>query len=156
MKRFLPLASLILILQVLAFLTSYFVTEPAVNGWYQAIPKSSLTPPDWVFAPVWTILYVILAVALWMLWQARENRGAKKALKLFLAQLVLNYGWSSVFFSLQAFTAAFWMLIVIDVLTISTMIVAWRNERRVSLMLIPYLAWISFATYLTYVVAALN
>lgn len=156
MKRFLPLAGLILILQVLAFLTSYFVTESAVNGWYQAIEKSSLNPPDWVFAPVWTTLYIILAVSLWMLWRGRQNPTIKKALGFFLAQLVLNYSWSFVFFSLRAFSAAFWLLIVIDLLTIAAMVLAWSHKCRVSLMLLPYLAWIGFATYLTYAVMRLN
>lgn len=154
MKRYLQPIILIFILQVLAFLTSYFVTENAVSTWYQDINKAALNPPDWLFAPVWTILYALLAIALWILWRARFDPNGKIALGLFVAQLVLNYCWSPVFFGLQAFTAAFVILLAMIGLSIGAMVTTRR--RIVIWLMIPYMAWISFATYLTFEVMRLN
>jgi tryptophan-rich sensory protein len=154
MKRYLQPIILIFILQVLAFLTSYFVTENAVSTWYQDINKAALNPPDWLFAPVWTILYALLAIALWILWRARHDPNGKIAFGLFVAQLVLNYCWSPVFFGLQAFTAAFIILLAMIGLSIGAMVMTRR--RIVVWLMIPYMAWISFATYLTFEVMRLN
>lgn len=153
MKRYWPLAAIILILQILAFLTSYFVTENAVNGWYQSINKSSLNLPDWVFAPVWTILYAMLGLALWKLWPMRHDPRGRKALIFFLIQLGLNYLWSPVFFGLGAFAAALGIIILMVGFTIGCMMNA---GKIVSWLLAPYLAWISFATWLTYCVTVMN
>src|SRR5690606_20719968 len=113
MKRYAGLGATILILQVLSYLTSYFVTQNAVQGWYRSIEKSALTPPDWVFPVVWFILYTMLAIVLWRLWERRDMTGAKTVLTLFMAQLILNYAWSFVFFGMGAFAAAFTMLLII-------------------------------------------
>lgn len=156
MKRYLKPVGLILILQILAFMTSYFVTAPAVSGWYQSIAKSQLNPPDGIFAPVWAILYTILGIVLWKLWPLRATHCGKRALAFFLIQLALNYCWSYVFFGMGAFGMAFIILILMDGLTICCMLAASAVDKTVSRLLIPYLAWIGFATYLTYAVMALN
>jgi len=156
MKRYWPLAGLILILQILAFLTSYFVTENAVNGWYQSIHKSPLNPPDWVFAPVWTILYAMLAVALWHLWRGRKNPTLHKALIFFVVQLVLNYTWSPVFFGIGAFGLAFIIITTMVGLTVATMMLCWNSKRLVTWLLIPYLCWITFASHLNFAIMSLN
>lgn len=156
MKKYMPLAGLVLILQVLAFLTSYFVTENAVNGWYQGINKSPLNPPDWVFAPVWTVLYALLAVALWHLWRGRKNPRLKTALRFFLAQLALNYIWSPVFFGMGAFGAAFIIIVAMVALTIAAMVSAWNAKRLVVWLLAPYLVWIAFASHLNFYIMSAN
>ena len=156
MKKYQPLIGLVLILQILAFLTSYFVTENAVNGWYQGINKSPLNPPDWVFAPVWTILYGMLAVVLWHLWRGRKNPVLNKALILFVIQLVLNYTWSPVFFGLGAFGAAFVIIVCMIALIVAVMWKAWPVKRSIVWLLAPYLAWITFASHLNFAILSLN
>jgi len=156
MKKYLPLGILIFSLQTLAFLTSYFVTETAVNSWYQGIVKSPLSPPDWLFAPVWTTLYAMLAVALWQLWQLRAHMQARKAMLFFGVQLIANYTWSFVFFGMANFHAAFWLLVFIIFFTLRTMMTAWPVKRSVVWLLVPYLAWLGFASHLAYAVMTLN
>lgn len=156
MKKFRPLIGLILILQILAFLTSYFVTKSAVNGWYQGIHKSALNPPDWLFAPVWTILYTLLAIALWHLWRGRKNPVQHKALILLTVQMVLNYLWSPVFFGMGAFGAAFIIIVCMVALTLGVIFMTWPVKRVVAYLLVPYLAWIAFASHLNYAIMSLN
>lgn len=156
MKKYRSLVGLILILQVLAFLTSYFVTKNAVNGWYQSINKSAFNPPDWLFAPVWTILYTLLAIALWHLWRGRKNPAQRKALILLIIQMVLNYLWSPVFFGFGAFDVAFVIIITMVTLTVAVMIRVWNTRRIVAYLLLPYLAWIAFASHLNFAILSLN
>jgi len=156
MNKWIRLGFLIFILQVLAFLTSYFVTEHAVSSWYQDIAKAPVNPPDWVFAPVWTTLYAMIATSLWMLWPYRRTPQGKLALSLFMVQLVANYLWSPVFFGLAAFTAAFWLIIGIDIVLAATIITTWRVVKPAALLLVPYFFWACFASYLTWSVMVLN
>lgn len=156
MRKYLPLALTIIVMQALAFLTSYFVTEAAVNSWYQMIDKGPLSPPDWLFAPVWAVLYTLLAISLWLFWKQRFSQGGKITLAAFIAQLTANYAWSFLFFGMRAFGAAVVLLIIIDVLTAATIMLGIRVQRTAALLLLPYLAWICFATYLSYNVMALN
>jgi tryptophan-rich sensory protein len=156
MKTYIKPLAAILILQVLAFLTSYFVTKPAVSGWYQSLNKSALNPPDWVFAPVWTLLYTLLGIVLWRLWRLRAAPMGEKALTFFVVQMGLNYSWSYVFFGLGAFASAFFILLVMIALTILTIKLARSADPLSAKLLYPYLAWISFAAYLNYAVMTLN
>jgi len=156
MNKWLQLALFIIILQVLAFLTSYFVTRNAVDTWYQDIIKSPFNPPEWVFGPVWTTLYTMIAISGWMLWPHRHEPEGKFALTFFATQLVLNYLWSPVFFGLQAFWPAFVLIMGIDSLVVATIATSWRISKPAALLLVPYLAWGLFATHLTYYVATNN
>ncbi len=156
MIRYVYLGATVLILQILSWLTSYFVTQQAVTTWYRDIEKSTLNPPDWVFAPVWIVLYAMLGVVLWRLWLARALKPARITLGLFLTQLAINYAWSFVFFGMANFQAAFLMLLAIVILSAVTMIRAYSFDRMVTWLMIPYLAWVSFATWLTFAVMRLN
>lgn len=156
MNKWLQLGFFVITLQVLAFLTSFFVTQDAVNSWYQDIAKSPLNPPDWVFGPVWTILYTMIAVSLWMLWERRTHPLAKPAIVLFMIQLVGNYLWSPVFFGLGQFMGAFILIVGIDIAIIATIIATRRVYKPAAYLLVPYLLWGLFATHLTYYVMAHN
>jgi tryptophan-rich sensory protein len=156
MKKYMQPVGIIVILQVFAFLTSYFVTEGAVQGWYQTVHKAALSPPDWLFAPVWVALYTLLGIALWRLWRRRGDARGRRALIVFLLQLAGNYSWSFVFFGMRQFTAAFLLLLAIDLLTMACMLRCWWLDRKVTWLLAPYLAWIGFATYLAFEVMRLN
>lgn len=125
-------------------------TGPAVSpgGWYETINKPFYTPPSWLFGPVWSVLFLSMAVAGWLVWRERGFSGAKLAFSLFGIQLMLNVLWSAIFFGLQAPEVALveilvlWVFIVLNIL-------AFRRIRPVAgWILTPYLAWVTFATLL--------
>lgn len=159
MRKYGSLILTIIALQALSYASSYKVTMSAVDGWYQDIAKSPFNPPDWVFGPVWIVLYTLLAIVLWMLWARRDERFARSALRFFLPQLAINYLWSYVFFGMAAYAPAFWLLIVMIICTVGCMVYARHLAERKDVivwLLSPYLAWISFAAYLTWSVMRLN
>jgi len=128
-----------------------------VTAWYPTLSKPPFTPPGWVFAPVWTTLFALLGIAAWLVWRAGlDRRPARVALAVFLAQYVVQVAWSGVFFGLRwpggglAVIAALWVGVVATVATFA------RVDRRAALLLVPYLAWVSFAAFLNYELWRLN
>jgi translocator protein len=129
------------------------VTAPAIPGWYAGLVKPSFNPPNWLFAPVWTALYLLMAIAAWLVWR-RGN--ARTPLMLFALQLVLNSIWSLLFFGLHRVDLAL-LDIVLLLGTIVATAVAFRPRSAVAaLLLAPYLAWVSFATVLNFAIWRLN
>lgn len=113
--------------------------------WYQALDKPPFNPPDWLFAPVWTALYVMIAVAGWRIWVRRDTHGA---MSVWWLQLGLNFLWSPVFFSLRSPDAA---LLVISLLLVSILAfirLTWERDRIASVLFMPYAAWVAFAAVL--------
>ena len=126
------------------------------NPWFDSLDKPALMPPGWVFGAAWTILYVLLGFSLAMILHARGARGRGLALTLFLLQLALNFAWSPLFFAWHRVGAAFWLILLIIALTLAAAFLFWRIRRVAALLLLPYLAWLSFAAYLTADVGRLN
>jgi benzodiazapine receptor len=126
------------------------------GDWYAHLTKPALTPPAWVFAPVWTLLYLMMGIAAWLVWQRRGVAGAAPALALFLVQLVLNAAWSWLFFGLQqigwalADLAALWLALG------ATLLAFWAHRPLAGLLMVPYLLWVSFAVILNYQLWRLN
>ena len=132
----------------ISFLGSWS-TAPSIQSWYALLIKPPGTPPDWVFPIVWTTLYVLMAFAWWLLWdRSKPSSDRRTALSLFLLQLALNVSWSPMFFSAKAVGAALLIIIIIVVVTAATIVDAWRVNRLAASLLLPYFAWISYATYL--------
>jgi len=132
-------------------------TAPAIPGWYEMLAKPMLTPPGWVFGPVWTILYVLMGVAAFIIWrQGLRKRPVRIALGLFFVQLVLNTLWSILFFGLQNPAAAFVGILVLWAAILATIIAFAKLSRTAAWLLVPYLLWVSFATYLNYMIWMLN
>jgi tryptophan-rich sensory protein len=100
MKKILRLAVFVLVCLLAGFIGSIFTT-PSVPGWYAGLVKPSFNPPNWVFAPVWTALYVVMAVSVWLVWRRYGWSGARVPLALFSIQLILNVAWSGIFFGLR-------------------------------------------------------
>ena len=152
-NRWLALAGFVLLCLAVGAIGGW-ATQPAIEGWYRVIAKPDWTPPDWVFAPVWTLLYIMMAVAAWLVWQSRRNIGP--ALGLFFVQLALNLAWSLIFFGLRApglaalEIAALWLLVAL------TMVAFFRRVRVAGLLFVPYLAWVSFAAALNIAIWRLN
>ncbi len=132
------------------------VTAQSVGGWYQTLSKPAFNPPDQVFAPVWTVLYVMMAVAAWRVWRRREAPGRGRALALFAAQLALNLAWSVLFFGLQAVGAALVEILVLWLAILITTAAFARIDRAAAWLMVPYLAWVSFAVALNAAIWRLN
>lgn len=129
-------------------------TAQSVTEWYPTLTKPSWNPPSWVFAPVWTTLYVLMAIAAWMAW--RRGPVAKPALQLFIVQLALNVAWSFIFFGAHNPGLAFAEIIVLWLAIIATARAFWRLSQPAGLLMLPYIAWVSFAAVLNFTVWRLN
>ncbi len=132
------------------------VTLGAVGDWYAQLARPEFAPPDWVFGPVWTLLYILMAVAAWRIWRRDGFAGAPWALGLFLVQLALNLLWSIVFFGLQQIGLALVEIGVLWLAIVATLVLFWRRDRLAGALLLPYLAWVSFAAVLNYGFWVLN
>lgn len=126
------------------------------GGWYATLEKPPLTPPDRVFPVVWTLLYLVMALAAWWVWRDRGLAGAGPALGFFLAQLAANGLWSWLFFGLQRPALALLDLVLLWVLLLATVIAFWRHRPAAGALLLPYLGWVSYAGYLNLGVWWLN
>jgi len=131
-------------------------TGTSVGQWYQSLTKPSLTPPDWVFGPVWTALYIMMAVAAWLLWQKKGFYHVRWPLALFLLQLALNTLWSVIFFGLRSPALAAIEIVVLWLAIAATLVAFWRHSVVAALLLLPYLAWVTFAALLNFQFAWLN
>lgn len=132
-------------------------TEPAIAGWYAGLVKPALNPPAWIFGPVWTTLYVLMGVAAFLVWQKGwGRREVKIALSVFVGQLVLNALWSLIFFGFQSpgwalvEIAFLWLAILFNIILFA------RVSKVAAWLLVPYILWVSFASYLNYSIYVLN
>lgn len=150
-----------LIISVVGSLGAGFVgslfTMSQVDLWYATLVRPELAPPNWVFGPVWTTLYVLMGVAAFLVWRRGIHRkGARFALTVFVLQLIVNAAWSIVFFGMEAVGGALIVIALLWVLILLTMFLFSRISKLAALLLLPYLAWVSFASYLNYMIMVLN
>lgn len=131
------------------------VSIPSIPTWYAALEKPVLNPPNVVFGPVWTVLYVLIAMSLYMYWNA-EGRGKVGGYIAFGVQLVLNALWSVVFFGLQLPLLGAFVIVLLDIMVVVTIILFYEHSRKAAYLLLPYLAWIVFASYLSISIWLLN
>ncbi len=120
------------------------------GSFYQQLVRPSWAPPAWLFAPVWSALYLMMGLAAWLVWRARGFRGASTALGLFLAQLAVNAFWTWLFFVWRQGAWAFVEILVLWGLILGTTVSFWRVRPLAGALLWPYLAWVTFATALTF------
>lgn len=123
-------------------------------GFYGQLIQPSWAPPAWLFGPVWTVLYILMAVAAWLVWRRQGFQGA--ALKLFVVQLLFNALWTWLFFVWRLGAVAFIEIVLLWLLIAATIALFWRVQRVAALLLLPYLAWVSFATALNFTLWRLN
>ena len=129
-------------------------TAPAIPTWYASLNHPSFTPPNWLFAPVWTALYIAMAFAAWRVWQKSGLKSPEMA--VFALQLALNFAWSVLFFGLHHIGAALAEIAVLDIMILATLFLFHRHDRLAGLLFLPYLAWTLFATFLTLTFWQLN
>ena len=146
----------ILICQMAGVVGSLF-TRPSIPTWYAMLAKPSFTPPNEVFAPVWITLFILMGISLFLVWRRYgSDPKAKKALALFLGQLVLNVSWSIVFFGLHSILGGLVIIIVLWVTIGLTLVSFARISRAAGILLAPYLLWVSFAAVLNAALYTLN
>ncbi|MDP2669241.1 MAG: TspO/MBR family protein [bacterium] len=150
---------------------SVFFTAPAVqSNWYLELVKPALNPPAWVFGPVWTTLFALMGIAAFLIWREHDKltlseveglaiqrkKQIKIALSIFLGQLVLNTLWSIIFFGLHSPGGALIEIVFLWFAILATIIVFYKISKPAAWLLVPYILWVSFATYLNYAIWMLN
>ncbi len=133
-----------------------FLTSLSVKTWYKSIKKPSWNPPDKVFAPVWITLFLMMAVAGWIVWERLPNGGSYWPITLFGMQLILNIAWSALFFALRRPDFALMEIILLWFMILWTTITFWSVYWIAGVLFLPYLFWVSFAVFLNYSIWRLN
>ena len=148
-----PLLGFIIVTLIIGAGASVF-TEPSIPTWYAHLIHPSYAPPNWIFAPVWTTLFVLMAVAAWRVWKQVGLNSIE--LIAYAVQLVLNFAWSGIFFALHQIGWALGEVLVLDLAILVTMILFFRRDRLAGILFLPYLGWSLFASFLTYGFWTLN
>lgn len=154
-RIFFPLLFFILICLSAGYIGSTF-TLPSIPTWYAALKKPLLNPPNWIFGPVWTTLYILMAIAAWQIYNLNKKNQVKTALVCFFIQLALNVLWSLIFFGKHLLFWAFVEIILLWLAILITIIKFYKLKKSAGLLLLPYIIWVSFASYLTFSVWTLN
>lgn len=152
-----PLLLYSLIICQLAGIIGSFFTSSSIPTWYAALEKPSFNPPNWVFAPVWTTLFVLMGISLYLIWnKGLKAKKVKIALTFFGIQLTLNVLWSIIFFGLKSPLYAFMEIIILWIAILLTIFKFYRISKAAAYLLIPYLIWVSFAVVLNFLILTLN
>jgi tryptophan-rich sensory protein len=141
---------------VATFAAAWIGSRYMPGAWYASLTKPSWNPPNAIFGPVWTVLYVLMAVAAWLVWRKAGFSGAGAALSLFIVQLALNALWSYLFFGQHRPDLAFLDIIALWAVILVVAALFWRVDPVAGGLMVPYLAWVSFASYLNFVLWRLN
>lgn len=131
-------------------------TTPQIGGWYATLNRPEIAPPNWVFGPVWTLLFAMMAIAAWLVWKKAGLRQAALPLTLFAVQLVLNVLWSVLFFGLENPFLALLEIVILWLFILATTMTFFRHSRLAGSLMVPYLCWVTFAAVLNYGFWTLN
>lgn len=138
------------------FIGSFFTT-PAIPNWYAMLQKPSFAPPNWVFFPVWTALFIMMGISFFFIWKkGLENKTVKTATYLFAGQLVLNTFWSIAFFGLKSPLLGLMEIIILWIAILATILTFKKLSRTAAYLLIPYIIWVSIAAFLNFSIWRLN
>lgn len=156
MKDIVRLLMSIVICQTAGIVGSFFTT-PNIPTWYKTLQKPAFAPPNWLFAPVWTILFLLMGIALYLVWkQGWSLPSVRTAMTIFFIHLLVNILWSGVFFGLRSPLAGFFVIIALWFLIILTIIYFSNVSKTAGILLIPYILWVSFASVLNFMIYKLN
>jgi tryptophan-rich sensory protein len=150
MPRYASLAVFLVVVLGGGLLIGY-ATAP--GAWYAALSKPAFNPPNWIFAPVWSLLYVLIAVAGWRIWRVAGSGAART---LWIVQLALNFLWSPVFFGARMPKAALAAILLLLATILGFVVAAWTRDRSAAWLFVPYAAWVAFAALLNLSVVWLN
>ncbi len=126
------------------------IASADAGSFYQQLARPAWAPPPWIFAPVWSVLYVLMGLAAWLVWRERMVRATRAALVVFVVQLLANALWTWLFFAWRQGALAFVEIVILSVLVLATVALFWRARPLAGALLLPYLAWVGFATALTW------
>jgi len=153
-------ASVKLIISILACLAvggiSGYVTASEIPGWYATLQKPSFNPPNWLFGPVWTLLYIMMGIAFWLVWKSDASDLKQKAMLFFALQLTLNFFWSILFFSFHQTGWAMVEIALLWVFILLCIVSFYPISAIAAYLLVPYLCWVSFASLLNFYIWKLN
>jgi translocator protein len=155
MRPYLVLGAFVLLCLAVGFLGA-LATMPSIPTWYAALAKPSFNPPNGIFGPVWTVLYIAMAIAAWLIWKSPASPMRTNALMIWGAQLFLNALWTPTFFAFHRIVYALLVIVLLDLALACLIVMTWRPLRTASLLLMPYLAWTMFATALNTAIFRLN
>ena len=137
--------------------TGAFFTASSVKTWYTTLNKPSFNPPNTIFAPVWTTLYIIMGISAYLIWQKRHTiKHFPRTIAIYAIQLILNLMWSFIFFYAHQIGVALFEIIVLLLVVITNALTFYKIDKLAGLLFIPYILWVSFATVLTYNIFILN
>jgi tryptophan-rich sensory protein len=139
-----------------AMLAGSYLTAPGLPVWYANLLKPEWTPPNWVFGPVWFVLYTMMGIAVWLVWRQGGLFRTKLPIIFFVVQLLLNVLWSYLFFSLRAPMFAFAEIVVLWLAILATTIAFWQASRPAGLLMLPTLAWVAYAGVLNFYLWRMN
>jgi len=151
-KNFFKLTIAVAVSELAGAVGAIFTTS-AISNWYVNLIKPELNPPNWIFAPVWTTLYALMGISLYLVW---KNNWKKNALIIFGVQLFLNALWSFIFFGLKLPGVAFFEILALWLAILYTIINFYRISKASAYLLLPYIFWVSFAAYLNYFIWIFN
>lgn len=135
---------------------SGFFTIHAIPVWYSTLRKPSFNPPSWLFGPVWIVLYILMGISMYMVWRLRDSRDRNMALASFIVQLLLNFGWSFLFFSFNMIGLALVEIIALWLSIILMLGIFYRIKPAATYINVPYLCWVTFAAILNAAYLSLN
>jgi translocator protein len=141
----------------LAGLIGSVFTAPNIKTWYAGLNKPFFTPPNWVFAPVWTTLFIMMGISLFLIWRkGLREKNIREAFIMFMVQLILNAGWSIVFFGTHSILGGFLVISALCIAILFTAALFYAVSRAASILLLPYLLWVSFASVLNFALLIKN
>lgn len=141
---------------LICFIPAIIGSQFGPGDWYQTLTKPEWNPPNWIFGPVWTLLYISMGISVWIIWKNYGLKTAAIPITFFIAQLILNALWSWFFFGLENVGLAFIDIVALWTLIFITLILFWKLNTWSGVLLLPYIAWVSFATVLNYNIWQLN
>lgn len=144
-----------IVVSELAGVAGSFFTISEIPTWYSTLIKPALNPPAWIFGPVWVTLYAIMGISLWLVWKSNSSE-KKRAIWLFVVQLALNAIWSPIFFGAHSIGNALAVIILLWAAIVLTILIFKKISKPAAWLLVPYILWVSFATYLNYAIWILN
>ncbi len=131
-------------------------TTPEIDGWYRTVVKPDWNPPNWVFGPVWTTLFVLMGISAWLVWKPAGFKEASTPLSLFAVQLILNVAWSWIFFGMHQIGWAVAEIVILWLAILATTVAFFRQSKPAGWLLVPYLGWVTFASVLNFTIWRLN
>jgi tryptophan-rich sensory protein len=131
-------------------------TVAEIPTWYQTLTKPNFNPPNWLFGPVWTLLYTLMGIALYLVWKKSPSTDRNWAIGIFIIQFALNFCWSIIFFKYHLLGWALIEILIMWIFILLTILFFWQHSKLASILLLPYLFWVSFATILNAAIFRLN